>query len=70
MDPEHVTDKLDLPKQPFVTPLGGTYMISPSLTALSGFPFSTTTPPVTPATPSPPVAVVTPETAPQAVITA
>ncbi|KAF7986375.1 hypothetical protein HWV62_35400 [Athelia sp. TMB] len=48
MDPENVTATLTLPKQQFVTPLGGAYMISPSLQALSGFPFSTTTPPVTP----------------------
>ncbi|KAF7970552.1 hypothetical protein HWV62_23727 [Athelia sp. TMB] len=48
MDPENATASLTLPNQPFVTPLGGVYMISPSLSALSGFPFSTTTAPVTP----------------------
>jgi Dyp-type peroxidase family len=40
MDPEKPTATLALPKEPFVKPLGGVYMISPSIAALSGAPFS------------------------------
>lgn len=42
MNPANLTEKLALPVMPFVKPIGGVYMISPSVDALSGYPFATT----------------------------